>query len=333
MPQKVLLLVNTGTPDSPDKGAVKKYLSEFLNDPFVIDISAVLRKVLVNLIIIPFRASKSAGLYSRLWTEEGSPLKVNTNNLVLKLQVRLKDEYLVLGAMRYGNPSVGSVLGKIHDDSEVTIFPMFPQYASATTGSVKAAIEREIKAANKSTRLRFINQFYSHPSFIDCFAEKIQNYRPEQFDHLILSYHSLPVRQITRIHPEIRPDQCNCDKQFPRHGSACYRATCYMTSRLIAQKLSVDENFITTAFQSRLSKNWIGPFTDKVLLDLASKGKKKILLAAPSFVSDCLETLIEIGEDYRDTFLSAGGKELVLVESLNDEERWADAIISIIKSS
>ncbi|HLN56281.1 MAG TPA: ferrochelatase [Bacteroidales bacterium] len=331
MPCKVLLLVNTGTPDGPDRKSVRKYLSEFLNDPLVIDIPWLLRKVLVNLIIVPFRAPKSAQLYSRLWTPQGSPLKVNLEKLTEKLQDKLEDEYLVLGAMRYGNPSIRSALQKIPAGAELTVMPLFPQYASATTGSVIEAVKREAKSPGFN-KIKFIDRFWSHPAFIEAYSEKIHEYRPESFDHVIFSYHSLPVRQLRKIHNDVDPGSCICDKEFPSHGSGCYKAACHATTRLIAGKLGLKENMLSTSFQSRLSKNWIGPFTDRVIVDLAKQGKRRILVVSPSFVSDCLETLVEIKDEYRRVFMNAGGNELIMAESLNYDKPWIEGIPKIINN-
>lgn len=331
MPPKVLLLVNTGTPDGPDRKSVKKYLSEFLNDPLVVDIPWLLRKILVNFIIVPFRAPKSAELYSRLWTEEGSPLKVNLQKLAEKLQQKMKDEFLVIACMRYGQPSIRSALQEIPDGAEVTVLPLFPQYATATTGSVIETVNSEVRV-RKLLDIRFIHKFWAHPAFIDAYAEKLKGYDPKSFDHIIFSYHSLPMRQLKKIHPETDPLRCSCEKEFPRHGSECYKAACYATTRLIAGKLGLGNHCLTTAFQSRMSKNWIGPFTDRLIIDLAERGNKKVLVISPSFVSDCLETLVEIKQEYSRLFRSSGGSELVMAESLNYDDIWVDAISEIAKN-
>lgn len=331
MPGKVLLLVNTGTPDGPDRKSVRKYLSEFLNDPLVVDIPWLLRKILVNCIIVPFRASGSAELYSRLWTGEGSPLKVNLEKLAGKLRQKMKDDYIVSTAMRYGNPSIRSALDKMPDGAAITVLPLFPQYASATTGSVIEAVTTEAKTLNFNN-VGFIDRFWAHPAFIDAYAERIKTYKPESFDHIIFSYHSLPLRQLKKVHKGVDPRKCSCDKEFPGHGSGCYKAACHATTRIIAGKLGLKDHLLTTAFQSRMSKNWIGPFTDSVIMDLAKQGKKKILVVSPSFVSDCLETLVEIKEDYARLFRSAGGEELVMAESLNYCDIWVKAITEIVRN-
>lgn len=331
MMSKVLLVVNTGTPDDPGKVAVRKYLSEFLNDRRVIDFPWVVRKILVNLIIVPFRASHSSMLYRKLWTKNGSPLKINLENLVIRLQRKLKDEYTVVGAMRYGNPSLKSALEQISKCTvkELTVLPLYPHYASSTTGSVHEFINNELITWKSIPELKFIDNFYSHPAYIDAFSEKIKKYKPGEFDHVLFSYHSLPVRHINKVHPLKDHESCECDRNFPDHGRCCYKATSYETTRLLAEKLELREGSYSTSFQSRLTKNWIGPFTDKVLKGLLSEGKKRILVIAPSFVADCLETIIEIDDNYKSNFLQSGGEELVRVESLNYDDNWVDSVIKI----
>lgn len=329
MKNKVIVLVNTGTPDKPEKKAVRRFLTEFLNDPRVIDMPWLLRKLLVNLIIIPFRTSRSTALYRKLWTRDGSPLLLNLQKLTVKLNVN--NEYSVTGAMRYGNPSLKNALKSLKDSrvKELVIFPLFPQYASSTTGSVNELVMKEISTWNNMPEVRFTGQFYSHPSFIASFAGQIQKYNPEIYDHVLFSYHSLPLNHISAAHPEHDLSDCTCRDSFPDHGTFCYRAACYKTTLLLAKELSLTPGTYSTSFQSRFSKNWLGPFTDDVLKELSKSGKKRILAAAPSFVADCLETIVEF-DNYRNLFRTLGGEELVLVESLNDNDDWVEAIIKIL---
>jgi ferrochelatase len=331
MMNKVLLVVNTGTPDDPGKIAVRRYLSEFLNDRRVIDLPWVVRKILVNLIIVPFRTSHSSMLYRKLWTDKGSPLKTNLENLVLSLQEKLKNEYSVVGAMRYGNPSIKSVLEKLRKCSvkELTVLPLYPHYASSTTGSVHEFLNDEMTTWKSIPEIRFIDQFYTHPAYIEAISEKIKKTKPGEFDHVLFSYHSLPIRHINKVHPGVDHESCECNRNLPVHGKCCYKATSYETTRLLAEKVGLLEGSYSTSFQSRLTKNWIGPFTDKVLASLLNGGKKRILIVAPSFVADCLETIIEINEGYKRNFLQSGGEELVLVESLNYDDSWVNSVIKI----
>lgn len=329
--RKALILVNTGTPDSPAVRDVRRFLSGFLNDGRVIDIPWLARKILVNLIIVPFRAPKSAALYRQLWTPQGSPLLVNLERLAAGLREELSEDCDVFGAMRYGNPS----LAKTFEDvaaagyDEITVFPLYPHYASSTTGSVHELVMNLAGKMNVVPPLRFINQYYSESSFIDAWAEILRHHDPASHDHLLFSYHSLPVRQVEKVHPEVSCGTCNCTEGMPGHGKFCYRATCYDTTRLIAARLGLKEGTYSTAFQSRLTGKWLSPFTDQVLLQLAAAGKKKVLIAAPSFTADCLETVIELGHEYKSLFESAGGEELTLAESLNFSLPWIKAIAGI----
>ena len=329
--EKILLIVNTGTPDSPSKRDVRRYLTEFLNDHRVINLPWILRKILVNLIIIPFRLKFSAERYSELWTGKGSPLKIYLENLVAKLSRKLEGRCEVIGVMRYGNPSVIEAIKSLKGKNvrELIIFPLFPQYASSTTGSIFEVISKEISNWEIIPAVRFVDQYYRHPAFIDAFASCISKHDPESFDHVLFSYHSLPLSQIRNIHPQYDPEQCECMNEIPDHGEYCYKATCYATTRLLASRLDLKRDFYSTSFQSRLTRNWLSPFTEKVLEELPGMGCKNVLVIAPSFVADCLETLIEIKSEYGDMFRKAGGVKLVLTESLNDNDEWVDAITKI----
>lgn len=331
MKRKALILVNTGTPDSAAVKDVRRFLSRFLNDGRVIDIPWLARKILVNLIIVPFRAPRSAALYRKLWTDEGSPLLVNLEKLIIGLQKAQGENCNLFGAMRYGNPSLEKTFKQIAAAGydEITIFPLYPQYASSTTGSVHQLVMKLAAGMNVIPSIRFISQYYNHPAFIEAWTENIRNHHPEIYDHILFSYHSLPIRQVERTHPGVHFTACNCPVSMPEHGKYCYRAACYETTRLIAASLKLKEGTYSTAFQSRLTGKWLSPFTDQVLGKLASEGKGRVLVAAPSFTADCLETLIEIGDEYREMFLSAGGSDLVMVQSLNDSPLWINAIAEI----
>ena len=331
MSRKFLILINTGTPDKPGVREVRRYLSEFLNDRRVIDIPWLLRKLLVNIIIVPFRAPVSTRKYLKLWTEEGSPLLFNLENLVGKVKSCLKDEYEVIGAMRYGNPSLQNTLEHVRNQSpeQMIILPLYPHYASSTTGSVNEFIFSKVRKWDMIPEIRLIGQFYSHPAYINAMTIHLRGYDPSKFDHVLFSYHGLPLSHIERIHPGSDCRKCSCEKAFPSECSMCYKATCYATTRLLAEKLNLSPGKFSTAFQSRLTHRWLEPFTDVVLQNLASGGTRKVLVIAPSFVADCLETIIEIDEEYRNLFKKEGGKEFVMVKSMNDNDEWVKAIIQI----
>ena len=333
--RKALLVVNLGTPDKPRKKEVRKYLTEFLNDRRVIDIPWLFQKILVNLIIIPFRVGNSTKVYKKLWTENGSPLLIYLNSLADKLQEKLGNEYHVYRAMRYGKPELSKTLEQLNHDrmDELILFPLFPQYASSTTGSIVEKMLSRVRKWEAIPGIRIIEQYYNHPGFINAFANRISQYNPEKYDHVVFSYHGLPLRHIRKIHPGNSGIDCSCEKEMPASGSMCYKATCYETTRLLANKLNIPEDKYSVGFQSRLSKDWLYPFTDKLIEDLAKKGARRVLITAPSFVADCLETNVELGDEYRELFQEHGGEELTLVESLNDSDEWVDVITKIIRDS
>ncbi|MBU1368657.1 MAG: ferrochelatase [Bacteroidetes bacterium] len=330
--QRAIILINVGTPDSPKTKDVRTYLREFLGDRRVIDIPAIPRWMLVNLIIAPFRAPKSAKLYEQLWTQHGSPLRYITANLAKKMQAKSRAETRILIAMRYGNPSIKKVLEQVRlqQPDEIIIVPMYPQYAESTTGTVSEDCLRVIKNWDVIPSLKIIGQFYNHPAFIGAFQQKIQAYKPELFDHVLFSYHGLPESHISRIHPHTTIEKCNCHLEFPAHGKYCYRATCFATTRLLQNACNIPETKSSIAFQSRLTKKWLRPFADEQIVELARKGVKELLVVAPAFVTDCLETSIEIGVEYNALFRQHGGQRLQLVASLNDEDYWAKALQEII---
>lgn len=327
-----VLLLNVGSPDTATVSAVRRYLTEFLNDKRVIDLPWLLRKFLVNLIIIPFRVKNSTRLYQQLWTEKGSPLIYLTQELQVKLQQKMAAKADIFIGMRYGNPGYKEALKTIKEKryEKLILLPLFPQHAMSTTETALVAAENEIKKLAISAEVIEVGQFYDHPEFIASFVKQAQKYDLSKFDHVVFSYHGLPNRQVEKCHPGIRVEACNCNMSFPEHGKFCYRATCFETSRLIAKELKLKSTDYTVAFQSRLSKNWLTPFTDKTLTKLIDKGKKKVLVLAPSFVTDCLETILEIGVEYGDEFRANGGVILQMVDSLNAEDYWVNALTAII---
>ncbi|MFW5822975.1 MAG: ferrochelatase, partial [Tangfeifania sp.] len=323
-----VLLMNVGTPDEPKVGKVYKFLTQFLNDKRVIDLPWLLRKFLVNFIIIPFRVFNSTRIYKILWTEKGSPLVYYSVEMQKKLQEKLDRNYRVFVAMRYGNPGYRKALRTIKKSGfqKLIVFPLYPQYAMSTTETSVEAVKEEIKKQKIDIELQVIGQFYNHPKFIQAFAEQARKYDLSKFDHIVFSYHGLPNRHLGKIHPGIKVQDCNCIEILPEHGKFCYRATCFATTRLLAGELGLKKEDYSVAFQSRLSKNWMSPFTDDVLLAKLKEGKKRIMIIPAAFVIDCLETIVEIGEEYRELFLEKGGVRLQLVESLNAEPLWIEAM-------
>jgi len=328
-----ILLINLGTPKSPNVKDVRSYLKEFLNDKRVIDIPWLLRKILVNLIIIPFRAKSSSKIYKKLWTSEGSPLLIYGESVKAKLQAQLGDGYQVELAMRYNEPSLPKVLGKIKNEmpERLIIFPMYPQYASSSTGSTIERVMELMKPWEVIPEVNIINQFFEDPDYIKIIANNALKHDLTSFDHFVFSFHGLPIRQINKVHPGRNCKTCDCDKTFNRETDYyCYKATCYENARLIANELNIPKNKYTVAFQSRLDKDWLEPFADKLMIHLAQEGKKNIMVFSPAFVADCLETTIEIGGEFTDLFTENGGEKLVLVESLNDNPAWIKTIKKLI---
>jgi protoporphyrin/coproporphyrin ferrochelatase len=327
-----VLLINLGTPDSPSVSDVRSYLSQFLNDPRVIDIPWLTRKILVNLIIVPFRAPKSAGVYRKLWTANGSPLLYYSNKAKDLLQQELGEEYNVHLAMRYKNPSIPDVLEKMRKENyaRIVVLPMFPQYASASTGSALDEVMRVIRKWWVIPELKVISQYYDHPDFIEGFVQRSRQHDLNEYDHVLFSYHGLPERQVDKVHLQGLCSHHDCENEVTEENKFCYKATSYATTRLLAAKLGIPREKYTVCFQSRLDEKWLKPFSDVVVADCAKKGMKKILVFSPAFTADCLETVIEIGEEYQEIFHKHGGEKVQLVESLNDHPVWIRCLKDLV---
>jgi ferrochelatase len=335
--KKGVLIVNLGTPDNPGWGAVYRYLKQFLLDRRVIDIPWIFRQILVRGIIAPFRSKGSSELYKMLWTPEGSPIKVYGYSLVQKLQKKFDEHTVVELAMRYQNPSIESALKKlIFDDmvDEITVFPMFPQYASATTGSAHDEVMRVLRKWEVIPTVKFINSYPTDPNMIDIFVENAKKYDLHDYDFFVFSFHGVPQRHVRKT--DLVGDHCtkkeNCCHSITEANKHCYSAQCYQTAFAIAAKMGLTKDKYTISFQSRLGKDpWLQPYTDKTLEHNLGKGNKKILVFSPAFVADCLETTIEIGVEYKEEFMEEGGEKLDLVESLNDNDKWVDTIYNMVK--
>ncbi len=331
-----ILLVNLGSPDSPKPSDVASYLTEFLNDPRVIDVNWLGRKILVNGIIVPFRHRKSAKVYKELWTPEGSPLIYYGKQAQHKLQDRFKNdsnETKVFLAMRYKNPSIESALSSIvkWNPDKIIVIPLFPHYASASTGSVIDKCMRIMRDLWVFPEIQFVNQFWDHPLYLQAFANRAKQFDIASYDHVIFSYHGLPERQVDKVYEDRACKNHSCEHEINDENKLCYKATCYATSREIAARCGIDQSHYTVAFQSRLGGGWIEPFSDKVIEELAKKGAKKLLVFSPAFVADCLETTIEIGEEYQELFEEHGGEKVQLVPSLNDGDDWIDLLEDIVR--
>lgn len=329
-----VLLINLGTPDAAKLGAVRRYLFEFLNDPRVIDIPWLLRTLLVNLIIVPFRAAGSTKLYKQLWTDKGSPLIIYGKSVQEKLQGKLGEDYGVHLAMRYQNPSLKKTLAEMRvlNYEKLIIIPLFPHYASASSGS---AMEKAMRIISKwwvIPEVSIVSQFWDHPSYIDAFVARAKQYKIEEYDHVLFSYHGLPERHADKVYEDGKPcKDHNCEQELTEDSKYCYKATCYGTTRLLAEKLNIPKERYTVAFQSRLDNKWLKPFSDKVVEDRAKKGDKKLLVFSPAFIADCLETTVEIGIEYQEIFEENGGEKVQLVESLNDHPLWISCLEEMVR--
>jgi protoporphyrin/coproporphyrin ferrochelatase len=330
--KKGVLLINLGTPDDPSRWAVYRYLKQFLADPRVIDVAFV-RNIIIPLLII-FRSKESSKGYKELWMEEGSPLKVYGYRLAEGVQKILGTEYQVELGMRYQNPSIESAIKKLMDNqvSELVVLPLFPQYASASTGSVQEEVMRVLSTYWNIPKVTMFDQFYDYEPMIELFAQRGRQHDYEKYDHILFSYHGLPERQITK------GDTCNhcfkegCCNSISYNNQLCYKAHCNATTRGIVAKLNLRPEQYSVCFQSRLGRDpWVQPYTSDVIKQLAEKGYKRVLVFCPAFVCDCLETTIEISEEYQELFEEHGGEKLQLVAGLNDDAGWMEAVAEMVR--
>ncbi|MEM8710838.1 MAG: ferrochelatase [Planctomycetota bacterium] len=329
-----VLLVNLGTPDAPQTPEVRRYLRQFLSDPRVLDINAAGRAALLNLIILPTRPAKSAEAYREVWTEEGSPLLVFGKALEAGIAKELPHAEVVL-AMRYGNPSIEAGLKRLHDAGcdEVVVFPLFPQYASSSTGSAVEAVYAEASKHWNTPFLRVVPPFFDDVEFVQSFAEVARPVLSAmQPDHILFSYHGVPERHVTKSDPTgqhcLKAPDCCESLCFAKRQ--CYSAHCHATTESIAQALDLAPDRYSAAFQSRLGRTpWLKPYTDFEVVELAKKGVKKLAVFCPSFVADCLETIEESGMRALEDFQEAGGEELRLIPSLNATQRWIEGAARI----
>jgi len=338
MNKKGVLLVNLGTPDSPSTADVRKYLNEFLMDERVIDVNPVLRTMLVKGVIVPFRGPKSAKLYREIWSETtGSPLMHYSLLQQSLLQDKLGEEYHVELAMRYQSPSIESALQKLKDSQveSIRVIPLFPHYASASSGSVLQKVMELVSTWQTIPHISFVNSFHDNELMIKVFAENAEKYQPESYDHILFSFHGLPQRQLMKSdHSGVHCLKAvNCCSTLTDNNKFCYSAQCHHTARLISEQLSIPESKFTVCFQSRLGKDpWVQPYTSVVIEELAKKGFKRLLVFCPAFVADCLETVYEVTVEYGEEFKKLGGEHVQLVESLNSHPLWIDALEGLVKT-
>lgn len=334
--KKAVLLINLGTPDTPAPSKVRTYLTQFLNDKRVIDINAIGRFILVNLIIVPFRSFKSAKLYQAIWTDKGSPLLIHTEALTNKVREALGPDYMVEMGMRYRKPSIAAALEKLRQQrpESITILPLYPQYASSSTGSTVEEVFRLLKNWEVIPNVRVITKFYDDSAFLDALVEEAKKFNIADYDHVLFSYHGLPERQILKGSAHYGGNTCqmgDCCNNITKNNQYCYRANSFETTRRMVKALNIPEGKYSSAFQSRLDNKWLKPYSDKVVEELAKKGAKMILVFSPAFVADCLETIYEIGTEYDEIFKHHGGEKVTLVPSLNASGKWVEAVCGMVK--
>jgi len=314
-----VVLVNLGTPEAPTAAAVRPYLREFLSDTRVVEIPRLIWWVILNCIILPFRSGKSAAKYAMIWTSEGSPLKVHTQKQAVLLKGYLGErnhQVDVVSAMRYGHPSVPSVLGELHDAGydRVLILPAYPQYSATTTASIFDAVFNVYKKMRNIPDLRLIKHYHDHPGYIAALKNSILKHWQNngRSTHLVLSFHGVPKRTLMLGDP--------------------YHCECYKTARLLAQGLGLSQDEYTVTFQSRFGKaEWLQPYTQPTIEALAKKGLQRVDVICPGFTSDCLETLEEINMEVRSAFLMNGGKQFHYIPCLNEDPLWLRGMAEIVE--
>ncbi len=337
-PEKAILLMNLGSPDSTSVGDLRKYLNQFLMDKRVIDAPAWLRTILVKGIIVPFRAPKSAKAYRSIWTKEGSPLIVLTKQLKDELQKEM--DWPVGICMRYGNPSprqaMDELIRQYPSIKEVTLLPLYPHYAWSSYETAVEYAVRQFEQGDYPFSLQIVPPFYDRDIYIDALADSIRPYLNQDYDLFVFSYHGIPERHITKRHSAgahnlKAADSCCSD---PALQAYCYRHQVITTTRLVAEKLGIPRGKYALSFQSRLGRDpWLQPYTAASLAQWPAQGYKKIVLACPAFISDCLETIEEMGEEGKEIFLQAGGERFTLVPCLNTHEKWVSAASQLIRET
>jgi protoporphyrin/coproporphyrin ferrochelatase len=332
-----LLLCNLGTPDAPTPGSVRRYLRQFLSDPRVLDINPVGRWLLLHLVILPLRPRKSAAAYRKIWTSRGSPLLCHGEDLATAVRERLGPDWAVELGMRYQVPSIASAIEKLRQAGadRIVVLPLYPQHAASTTGSTVAEVLRVAGQSASTNAIDIVPSFHDLPGFLAAFtavgAPVLSSEKP---DHVLMSFHGLPERQVRKADETGR--HClavaGCCDHLVDANRHCYRAQCFATARALAARLGLTDGSWSVTFQSRLGRaRWIEPHTDAAIADLARQGKKRLVVFCPAFVADCLETLEEIGIRAKAQFLAAGGESLTLVPSLNASPVWADTVAELAR--
>ncbi len=331
-----ILLVNTGSPDSPEVADVRRYLGQFLMDGRVLDQPWPLRKLIVSGFILPARPKRSAQAYRAIWWSEGSPQVVLSRRLAESLQATTSMPVAL--AMRYGNPSIENGLTALlqRDASDVLLVPLFPHYAMSTTESVVEETKAVLARLKPGMPLRVLPPFYDNPLYLDALIANAEPYLSQGYDHLLFSYHGLPERHLRKTDPTGSHCLCVancCTLPSPAHAT-CYRHQVLTTTEWFVRRVGVPADKYSVAFQSRLGRDtWLQPSTAGELVRLAQTGVQRLLVLCPAFVADCLETLEEIGQAGRETFLVAGGQSFTLIPALNDQQYWVAALKQLVEAA
>lgn len=330
---KGVLLVNLGSPDSPSVSDVRRYLREFLMDGRVLDAAWPIRFAVVNFAILPKRPRESAEAYHKIWTKEGSPLVVTSQHVTKALRERMKGLPIEL-AMRYQNPSIPDALRRLAGQgvSDLFLIPLFPHYAMSSFETAVVRVQEVARKQAPQMRIDVMPPYYADDDYIDALAASASEYLRQPYDHLLFSFHGIPERHLRISDPTcqhcLQSANC-CEGTSPAHDT-CYRAHCFKTVEAFVKKAGVTK--YSVSFQSRLGRDpWLKPYTDHVLEELPKQGVKNLLVICPAFVSDCLETIEEIGMRGRETFLGAGGEKFAQIPCLNEHPRWIAVLEQRIK--
>jgi ferrochelatase len=332
-----VLALNVGTPDAPRAPEVRRYLRQFLGDPRVLDMNPIGRAALLNLVILPFRPKESAHAYRSIWEPDGSPLLRHSNEFAAALETELGSRFLVRPAMRYGNPSIACALAEFRASAidRIVAFPLYPQYASSTTGTSLEEVYRRSGLDWNVPSISVVPPFWNEPELGAAFArvgrEVLDDLDP---DHVLLSFHGVPERHVRKS--DDTGSHClasqDCCARIVEANRNCYRAQCHRSAEAIAAALDLPRERWTLAFQSRLGKTpWIRPYTDETVVALAERGVRRLAVFCPAFVADCLETLEEIGMRAREDFVAHGGEDLRLVPSLNSSPSWIELAARLVR--
>lgn len=329
--------MNLGSPDSTKVKDLRRYLNEFLMDKRVIDMPWLSRLLLVRGIIVPFRAPKSAAAYRSIWWKEGSPLIVISKQLQVAVQQKTTEPVVI--AMRYGHPSpqdaFEELLKKAPNIEEVVLLPLYPHYAMSSYETAAEYAKEIHKKKKYPFKLSIVKAFYDDPSYLNAMCDSLQPYLQQEYDHVLFSFHGVPERHIkksdiTHQHCLSSADCCTIKSEAHQY---CYRHQCLDTMRQVSEKLGIPSSKYSFSFQSRLGRDpWLEPFTAVRLAQMPAEGIKKLVILCPAFVSDCLETLEEMGKEGREIFLHSGGESFTLVPCMNLNPLWVNAVISLVNN-